>query len=126
MAPGLFAQHGVAKEVLFHGFVFRHLRTGRPFGRAAFLAMLFFAAAHLWLFTYMALPLALAATVLALAMAFPLAALFERGGDTVWGAALLHLAMHAIKVVHIPAASQMPAALSWMGAYVALPYLVFA
>ena len=76
---GLFAIHGIAEEVLFRGFAFHNLRAGRTFGRAALLSLVLFAIAHLYLFAYMPPALALFATFLSFASAYPLAYLFERG-----------------------------------------------
>lgn len=47
LVPGLFAQAGLAEEVLFRGYLFRHLRGGRSFVRAAWAAAGPFAAVHL-------------------------------------------------------------------------------
>jgi membrane protease YdiL (CAAX protease family) len=38
--------NGFAEEIMMRGFVFRHLRTGRPFWRAAALSTTYFAAYH--------------------------------------------------------------------------------
>jgi hypothetical protein len=57
-------------------------------------------------------------------MSFPLARLFELGGNTIWALALLHAtAQGAIKVLELPGYSAMP--LVWMAASAAIPYLVF-
>ena len=80
----LFALHGIAEEVLFRGFAFHNLRVGRTFRRAALLSLVLFGIAHLYLFTYMPPALALFATFLSLASAYPLAYMFERGNNTIW------------------------------------------
>ena len=51
--PGLFAQAGIAEELLFRGYLFGHLREGRSFWRAALLSMPPFLAVHLLLFFQM-------------------------------------------------------------------------
>ncbi len=51
---------------------------------------MFVVAQHTLLLWSLPLPLALAALVVALGTSFPLGHLFEVGGNTVWGAALLH------------------------------------
>jgi hypothetical protein len=57
---------------------------------------------------------------------FPLAHLFEAGGNTIWGPALLHCVIQgALKVVVVPEAALLPTQLGWMAASVVLPYLVF-
>ena len=80
LLPGLFAQAGIAEEVLFRGYLFGQVRVGRTFWRAAALSMVPFVSVHLVLFFYMAWPIALASVLLAIAISFPLAYLFELGG----------------------------------------------
>ena len=126
LIPGLFAQNGVAEEVLFRGYLFRHLRDGRGFWRAAGLSMLPFAGVHAWLLLSLSLPLAVTSIGVAVATAFPLANLFDRGGRTIWAPALLHVATHAIKLVEIPEAGALPVSLTWLAACIVVPYLVFA
>ncbi len=84
--PGLFAQAGIAEEVLFRGYLFRHLRTGRSFWRAATLAVIPFAAVHVVTFGTLDFAVALGATLLSVVLSFPLAHLFELGGHTILGA----------------------------------------
>ena len=68
-------------------------------------------------------PVALAAIVLAIVLSFPLAHLFELGGDTIWPPALVHFVVQgAIKVIDEPG-ELLPVA--WMAASAALPLLVF-
>ena len=125
LAFGLFAQHGIAEELLFRGFTFGHLRAGRTFWRAAFLSLVPFVAVHLLLLTSLSLPLALASISLAVASSLPFAYLFDRGHRTIWAPALLHFAAHAIKLVNILDAFYTPAALAWMATCAVVPYLVF-
>ncbi len=49
MSLGLFAQAGMAEEVLFRGYLFGHLRRGRTFWHAARLSLLPFVAVHVLL-----------------------------------------------------------------------------
>jgi membrane protease YdiL (CAAX protease family) len=71
LIPGLFAQGGIAEEALFRGYLFRHLRQGRSFWRAAGLATLPFAFVHLSLFWAPPWPVALASLLLATIISFP-------------------------------------------------------
>jgi membrane protease YdiL (CAAX protease family) len=123
---GLFAVHGIAEEVLFRGFAFHNLRLGRTFGRAAWLSLLLFAIAHLYLFTYMMPVLALFATFLSLASAYPLAYLFERGNNTIWAPAVLHTQVHAISFFVIPEAFVATAAIFWMSTWSLSVLLIYA
>ena len=123
---GLFAVHGIAEEVLFRGFAFHNLRLGRTFGRAAWLSLLLFAIAHLYLFTYMPPVLALFATFLSLASAHPLAYLFERCNNTIWAPAVLHTQVHAISFFVIPEAFVVTAAIAWMTMWSLSVLLIYA
>jgi membrane protease YdiL (CAAX protease family) len=125
LAPGLFAQHGLAEETLFRGFTFHHLRAGRGFWRAATLSLVPFAAIHVLLLAFLPPALALTSVVVAVAFAFPAAHLFEGGRNTVWAPALVHSAAHLIKLID-PAEITVPLQLAWSGAVLAVPYLSFA
>jgi len=125
LLPGLFAQAGIAEEVLFRGYLFRRVRAGRPFWRAVGLASVPFVAVHLVLFLTMAWPIAVAAVLLSAVLSAPLAYLFELGGGTVWAPALVHFVVQgAIKLV-TPEGSTALLPLVWMAASAVLPCLVF-
>ena len=126
LLPGLFAQAGVAEEILFRGYLFRHVRAGRPFWRAVLLGLAPFAAVHLMLFQTMPWPVALAAVALAVAVTPPLAYLFELGGNTIWGPAILHFVIQgAVKVTQLPDEESPLFPIVWMAACASLPFLVF-
>ncbi len=124
LLPGLFAQAGVAEEALFRGYLFRHLREGRSFWHAAGLATLPFMAVHLILFATMPWQVALAAVLLSTFISFPLARLFELGGNTIWAPAILHFVVQGtIKIVEVPGDAGL--AIAWMAASMTIPWLVF-
>jgi membrane protease YdiL (CAAX protease family) len=124
LLPGLFAQGGVAEEALFRGYLFRHLRRERSFWRAASLAAVPFLLVHLYLFATLPWPIALASVLLATIISFPLAYLFELGGDTIWPPALLHFTVQgAIKILEVPGDTGLP--IAWMIGSAAIPYLAF-
>jgi membrane protease YdiL (CAAX protease family) len=126
LLPGLFAQGGIAEEVLFRGYLFGNLRRRHAFWRAAMLSAGPFVAAHLLLFATMSWPLALASTLLALVASFPLAHLFEVGGFTIWAPALVHFIMQgAVKVVDMSGAPP-SYPLAWVLACALVPWLAFA
>ena len=110
---GFFVAQGLAEEMLFRGFVFRRLREGRSFIRAAALSAVVFSAVHLfWLVG------GISSTVLvrfgiavgfAVLLTFPAAYLFERGGNSLWGFGLLHVAIDSIDL--FPGAAADPAGL---------------
>lgn len=126
LLPGLFAQGGVAEEVLFRGFLFGHLRVGRSFWRAAGLSMLPFSLAHVLMFFTMPWPVALAALLLSIVVSFPLAHLFELGGDTIWPPAVLHFVVQGtVKILVLPEAASVAFPLWWMAASAVMPWSVF-
>lgn len=124
LAPGLFAQAGIAEEILFRGYLFGRLRRGRSFWRAAWLSMIPFVGVHLLLFFTMPWPVALAALLLSVALSFPFAHLFELGGGTIWPPALLHFVVQGtVKVLIMsgPASSLFP--FVWIASSAVLPML---
>lgn len=126
LLPGLFAQAGIAEEVLFRGFLFRHVRRGRSFWRSATLSSLPFVAVHLITVIALPWPVAVAAVALAAIVSFPLAYLFELCGNTIWAPALVHFVIQAaIKVLVVPGEVGQLLPLVWIGASAALPWLAF-
>ena len=125
LLPGLFAQAGIAEEVLFRGYLFRHLRVGRTFWRAAAVSMLPFVSVHLILFFSMPWPIAVASVLLAIIISFPLAYLFELGGDTIWAPAILHFVIQATVKVIVFAHGAESFALVWMAASALVPLVIF-
>lgn len=126
LLPGLFAQGGVAEEILFRGYLFGNLRRRHAFWRAAVLSAGPFVAAHLLMFATMSWPVALAATALALVTSFPLARLFELGGRTIWAPAIVHFVIQgAVKVVEMPGAAMLYP-MMWLAACAVAPWIVFA
>lgn len=123
---GLFAQGGLAEELVFRGFLFRRLREGRDFWLAALVSMFPFVLVHLYLFATMSFPIALMALVVAVFTSFPFARLFEIGNGSIWPCACLHFATHLIKLVVFTETSSQQAILLWMGLVLFVPWLVFA
>jgi membrane protease YdiL (CAAX protease family) len=125
MLPGLFAQGGIAEEVLFRGFLFRYVRSGRSFWRAASVSMLPFVAVHLLLFLTMPWPIAVASVLLAVVVSFPLARLYELGGGTIWAPALLHFVIQGTVKVVVAGGGVESFAIIWMIASAVVPLLIF-
>lgn len=126
LVPGLFAQAGIAEEILFRGYLFRHLRRGRTFWQAALLAAAPFILVHLLLFLTLPWPLALAALSLAVVVSFPFAHLFEIGGRTIWAPALVHFVIQgAIKVASVPGDAGALLPLVWMAMAAVLAFAAF-
>lgn len=125
LLPGLFAQAGIGEEVLFRGYLFGQLRRGRTFWQAAGVSMLPFVTVHLLLFLTMPWPIALAALLLAVVLSFPLAYLYELGGETIWPPAILHFVVQAtVKVILVSGAAGASFPLVWMASSALLPLFV--
>ena len=125
--PGLFAQAGLAEELLFRGYLFGTLRHNRSFWRAALLAVPPFLLVHLLLFATMSFPVAASATLLSVVVSFPLARLYDLGGATVWAPAIVHAVIQGgIKIVEIPEERMIAVATVWMAASMVVPWLAFA
>lgn len=126
LVPGLFAQGGIAEEALFRGYLFRHMREGRSFWRAASLAAIPFMAVHLVLFATLEFPVAAASLALSVSVGFPLAWLFERAGNSVWPPAILHFVVQgAIKLVEVPDGAMGGLALWWIVLAALAPWVLF-
>ena len=121
---GLFAQAGIAEEVLFRGYLFGHLRRGRSFWRAATISMVPFVVVHLLMFLTMPWPIAVASLLLAVVISFPMAHLFELGNMTIWAPAFLHFIVQGtVKTIHIAGESSDAFPLLWIGASAVIPAL---
>ena len=126
LLPGLFAQAGIAEETLFRAYLFGHLRRRHDFWRAAWLSTIPFVIIHSLMFVTLPWPVAAAAMLLALALSFPLAHLFELGGGTIWAPALVHFVVQgAMKVTVVPGESGLALPLVWMAASATIPFLAF-
>lgn len=126
LSIGLFAQGGIAEEVVFRGYLFHHIREGRSFWRAAALSTLPFVAVHLSFFVSMSFPIALTAVLISLVLSLPFAYLFDRGVNTIWAAAIVHCVVQgSIKLVEVPEQAYLSLAVLWMIVSALAPYLVF-
>ena len=96
---GVVLVNGITEEVIHRGFVFGHLRRERAFATAATLAAMLFAAQHLYLVVTMGWTVGLASVLLAALLAFPLAFVFERGGNSIGGPAILHTSSNAPVII---------------------------
>jgi len=127
LVPGLFAQGGIAEEVLFRGYLYRHFRSRRSSRHAATLAMLPFAALHLLLFLSLPWHVALLAWLVSVALSFPLAHLFEISGHSIWPPALVHFVIQAVpKVTAVSNAPDSMFPIFWMLLTVVVLWLALA
>ena len=123
---GAIVLNGLAEETLFRGFVFGHLRqAGHSFWRAGLVSLAIFGAVHLFLFTTNPVVVALLATLLAIAAAFPYAFLYERAGSTIWAGVIVHIGGHALRLVDIPEAQMVTVASVWTIVLFGGVFLVF-
>lgn len=126
LALGMLAQAGVAEEVLFRGFMYRHLRSTRTFWRAATLSAVPFAAAHVPLLWTLDASVALLALAMAIAWSFPLAWLFDRARGSIWPGAILHAVIQSgIKVLVDDGAAFQSLAIAWVALGIVAPWLFF-
>lgn len=122
---GLMLTAGFAEEMIFRGFLFGQLRRQANFTKAAIISAIIFTIAHLLLFTYMSWPIALLSTILAIGLSVPLAYLFERGENTVWGPALVHTTTRTIGLVFTTTnENYLTLASAWIIASLLVPNLV--
>ena len=82
--------NGLAEESMMRGFVFRHIREGRPFWRAAAISTLYFAAYHLVLIVTAGPLVGIMGVIIAIPAGFFMAYIYERGGNSLLGPALAH------------------------------------
>jgi membrane protease YdiL (CAAX protease family) len=125
LLPGLLAQAGVAEETLFRGYLFGHIRRGRSFWKAAWIASAPFVLVHLVLLVRLPIPVALASIGLALLISFPLAWLYDLGGRSIWPPALLHAVVQGVVKVVVFNEAGVGFAITWMAACATLPFVVF-
>ena len=110
--------------MLFRGYLFGHVREGRPFWRAATVSCAPFVAVHLFMFLTLPWPIALASVLLAAILSFPLAYLLELGGRTIWAPAFLHFIVQGAVKVIVPVEESPRFPLVWIAASATLPFAV--
>ena len=123
---GIVLVNGITEEVIHRGFVFGHLRSERSFAAAATLSAMLFAAQHLYIIITMGLVVGLSSVVLATLLTYPLAYVFEHGGNSIGGPAILHTSSNApILILALPEEFVATAVLPHMGVVLVSLYLVF-
>ena len=107
--------NGLAEELMMRGFVFRHIREGRAFWRAAALATIYFAAYHLVLIFTAGPVLGIIAVIIAIPAGFLQAYIYERGNYTLWGASLGHAVYNAPALILVfPTETQLSASVLYL------------
>lgn len=102
LAIGLFAYHGLAEELAWRGYAFRRLREGRTFRGAVLWTMPLIAATHVPIVITQGPVVGGLAMVVAAVTCLPFGYLWERGGQTIWAAAMLHAAIDVFKLIEVP------------------------
>jgi ABC-type Mn2+/Zn2+ transport system permease subunit len=97
---------------MMRGFVFRHLREGRSFWRAAALSTVYFAAYHVVLIFTAGPLIGIIAVIIAIPAGFLQAFIYERGNNTIWGAALGHAVYNGLAFSFVFSADIQPMASS--------------
>ncbi len=90
----------VTEQVIYQGLLYRRLRSGRSFLSAATLSAVVFSLMHLSRLAHGISPKVLFSLgmtlVFAAILAYPAAYLFEKGGNSIWGFALMHLVIDSV------------------------------
>ncbi len=96
----LLVSQGLIEEAVFRGLIFRHLRIGRSFWRAATLSGVLFALVHIVNLAKGTSPeifMAIGISILfGFILTFPLAILFELGAGSIIAGGVFHLAVDSI------------------------------
>ena len=123
---GVVLVNGITEEVIHRAFVFGHLRESRSFAAAATLSALVFAAQHLYLIVTMGWAVGLSSVLLAAFLAYPMAFVFERGGRSIAGSAILHTSTNSPAIIlALPGELMATALVMHMGVILVSVYLVF-
>jgi len=120
--------NGFGEETLFRGYIFGGLRmkAGLNFRQAGYVSMIVFAAVHLLLFIGNPPIIAILGIIIAVAAAFPMAYLFERGNNTIWASVVLHISSHMIRLVNIAEPHYMMGVSIWLILQIGIVFLVYA
>jgi membrane protease YdiL (CAAX protease family) len=123
---GVVLVNGITEEVIHRGFVFGHLRRGRSFAVAATLSAGVFAAQHFYIIATSGWTIGLASALLAALLSYPMAWVFERGGSSIIGPAVLHTSSNApVIIVAMPEGAMASALLAHMGVILLSLWSVF-
>ena len=122
---GVILVNGLAEEFIHRAYVFGNLRRERSFATAAWISAAIFAAQHLYLMINMGPVAGGASVLLALLLAFPLAFIYERGGNSLAGPAILHTSSNAPMMLFVTPAVAAQVILPYMALVLASIYLTF-
>ena len=120
---GLFAFHGVAEEMIWRGYAFRRLRSGRTFWRAVWWSMPLIAVTHIPIVITMGPVIGLGAMLVAAVTSISFSYLYETGRGTIWAPAIVHTAIDTFKLFVIPAAGTTTISLLLIAVSLTIPLL---
>ena len=123
---GVILVNGLAEEVVHRAFVFGHLRRERSFASAAGVSATIFATQHLYLTVTLGAVAGGASIVLAFLLAFPLAFIYERGGNSLAGPAIVHTSANAPMMLFATPVVATQVILPYMAIVLCSIYLTFA
>jgi membrane protease YdiL (CAAX protease family) len=123
---GVILVNGIAEEVIHRAFIFGHLRETRSFRASATISAAIFGGQHIYLLFTIGTVAGMASVVLALALAFPLAFLYERGGNSIGAPAILHTSSNAPMMLFVIPEAAGDLLLPHMAVVLASMYLSFA
>lgn len=123
---GVILVNGVTEEVIHRAFIFGHARATRSFGNAATFSAIIFAAQHVYLLFSIGALAGMVSVALASAVAFPLAFLYERGGNSLGAPALVHISSNAPMLLFVAPDAAGRLLLPHMSVVLASMYLGFA
>ena len=123
---GVILVNGVAEEMIHRAFIFGHLRETRSFWMSATVSAIVFAVQHIYLLFTIGTAAGLASVALALAVAFPLAFLYESGGGSLAAPAILHTSANAPMLLFVTTGAAGAVILPHMAVVLASMYLSFA
>lgn len=122
---GVVLVNGLTEEVVHRAYIFGHLRKEWSFLAAATISAAIFGAQHLYLLLTMGTVAGLASVGLAVVIAYPFALLYDRGGNSLAGPAILHTSSNAPMMLLVPAEGAATVILPHMAVVLISMYLSF-
>ena len=123
---GIVLVNGIAEEVIHRAFVFGHLRQVHSFAVSAAIGAIIFGLQHFYLLVTIGVVAGTASIILAVLLVWPLALLFERGGNSIIPPAILHSSSNAPMMIFVSADIVDTVVLPHMAVVLASMYLSFA
>ncbi|MBT1155566.1 CPBP family intramembrane metalloprotease [Aminobacter anthyllidis] len=123
---GIILVNGIAEEVIHRAFVFGHLRRIHSFAAAATIGAIIFGLQHSYLLATIGPIAGTASVVLAILLVWPLAFLFERGGNSILPPAIMHTSSNAPIMIFVAPETAHLVILPHMAVVLSSMYLSFA